>query len=365
MTATPKPLDQRPAELVAAFQTATIAHPILRRVDAAARQAITAPDTKNLVIVYGPTGVGKTTLIRRIKRVLDEEIADELRSDTGRAPVPIVNAVAPESTTFRWKEFYGRTLRTIDHPFAVDQVRATGHRPDADELRGRLEDALRIARPRAVIIDEAQHIGIGASESQLIRQLEIIKSHAVASDTRYVLVGTYNLIRFRNLNGQLSRRSRDVHFPRYRPVPEELLAFQETLGQLVIKLPIDADEMTAAWDEIYERTAGCVGILKDWLTQALALALEDTAKRLLWKHMAQTAMSVAAMSAIAEEIRAGESAIREEETERDRLRSLLGMAAEPAPTRRSPSAGSRRPGHRRPGRDVVGGAAESEVVGVS
>ncbi len=50
-------------ELVTRFQAQTIAHPILRRVDEIARQAITAPDSTNLSIIYGPTGVGKTTLI--------------------------------------------------------------------------------------------------------------------------------------------------------------------------------------------------------------------------------------------------------------------------------------------------------------
>jgi energy-coupling factor transporter ATP-binding protein EcfA2 len=346
------------ADLVAEFRAKTIAHPILRRVDEEARQAITAPDSKNLVIIYGPTGVGKTTLIRRIARLLDEEIEADLRADTGRARVPIMSAVAPEGNSFHWKGQYGRELRAIDHPYAHEQLRALGHRPDADQLRTRTELALNILRPRAFIIDEAHHIGVGASQSQLIKQLEIIKSHASASGTLFVLVGTYSLLNFRNLNGQLSRRSRDIHFPRYRPIPEELLAFRETLIQLGDKLPIPSDDLSDLWDEIYERTAGCVGILKDWLTQGLALALQDPHPRLAWRHLGQTAMGVSAMKAIAEEIQAGEAATDEGDDERGQLRSMLGLPGDSVTTTPSPTVGSgaranSRPGIRRPGRDRV------------
>jgi energy-coupling factor transporter ATP-binding protein EcfA2 len=142
-----------PRELVEAFRARTIAHPILRQVDVEARQAVTALNSKNIVLIYGPTGVGKTTLIRRIKRALDEEIADELRADTTRAMVPIVGAVAPEATTFSWKDFYARTLEALDHPYAQAQVRSAGPRPNSNDLRRRLENTLQATRPRAVIVD--------------------------------------------------------------------------------------------------------------------------------------------------------------------------------------------------------------------
>jgi energy-coupling factor transporter ATP-binding protein EcfA2 len=344
------------------FRTTTIAHPILRKVDIEARQAITAPDSKNLVIIYGPTGVGKSTLVARIKRVLDEEIADELRLDTGRAAVPIINAVAPEAPSFRWGSFYLRELRAIEHPFAAEQVRKAGPRPDADQLRTRLENALQIARPPAVIVDEAHHMGVGASPQQLVKTLEIIKSHAEASGTRYVLVGTYSLLAFRNLNGQLSRRSRDIHFMRYGTSPDELGAFRETVVQLGDTLPIPSPALGERWDQLYERTAGCIGILKDWMTQGLALALDEGSARLEWRHLAQTALSVAAMTSIATEIKEGEAALAETSDSRNHLRSMLGLdRPEPAAVRPYKS-GARKPGQRKPQRDAVGRRSSTSDV---
>jgi len=65
------------------------------------------------------------------------------------------------------------------------------------------------------LIDEAQHLFTLASGRRLEDQLNVLKSLANRSNTVHVLFGTYELFRVRNLSGQLSRRSIDIHFPRY------------------------------------------------------------------------------------------------------------------------------------------------------
>jgi hypothetical protein len=44
----------------------------------------------------------------------------------------------------------------------------------------------------------------------------VVKSMASQTKIVHVLLGTYELLAFRNLSGQLSRRSLDIHFRRYR-----------------------------------------------------------------------------------------------------------------------------------------------------
>ena len=57
-----------------------------------------------------------------------------------------------------------------------------------------------------------------------------MKSIANRTGTVHVLFGTYDLLALRNLNGQLSRRSIDVHLARYRAeVPEERQIFSNIL----------------------------------------------------------------------------------------------------------------------------------------
>src|SRR5207249_6305769 len=77
------------------------------------------------------------------------------------------------------------------------------------------EQALRYRRPPVVFVDEAQHIARIASGRRLSDQLDVIKSIANRTQTVHVLLGTYELLAFRNLSAQLSRRSVDVHFARY------------------------------------------------------------------------------------------------------------------------------------------------------
>jgi hypothetical protein len=63
-----------------------------------------------------------------------------------------------------------------------------------------------------VFVDEAQHLARISSGRRLSDQLDVIKSIANRTQTVHVLFGTYELMAFRNLSAQLSRRSMDLHF---------------------------------------------------------------------------------------------------------------------------------------------------------
>src|SRR4029434_2123935 len=84
------------------------------------------------------------------------------------------------------------------------------------EYHHAVERALAFRRPVAILIDEAQHLARIGSGRRVSDQLDVIKSLANRTKTVHVLIGTYELLAFRNLSAQLSRRSIDIHFPRYR-----------------------------------------------------------------------------------------------------------------------------------------------------
>ena len=71
----------------------------------------------------------------------------------------------------------------------------------------------------------------------------------------HVLFGTYDLLAFRNLSGQLSRRSVDVHFCRYRAgnaVDRKI--FLNVLGSFARQMPLpEPPELVANWEFLYER----------------------------------------------------------------------------------------------------------------
>ena len=64
------------------------------------------------------------------------------------------------------------------------------------------------------LTDEAQRFSKLASSSRQQVQMDALQSMASITNTLHGLFGTYELLEFRNLSGQLSRRSIDIHFPK-------------------------------------------------------------------------------------------------------------------------------------------------------
>jgi len=91
----------------------------------------------------------------------------------------------------------------------------------------------------------------------------------------FVLVGSYDLYDIMSLNGQLARRTHTVHFTRYlKDDAADYKAFKKTAEALVKQMPVTGEVDLQRWlDPLFERSIGCVGIMKDMLQRALTLAL--------------------------------------------------------------------------------------------
>ena len=378
-------LGQPPEARLGYFKSFTIAHPLLKEADAALKQAIQEPAGWSLIFVYGPTGVGKTTLRRRVEKQLKESMMEALHQNPGLVPVVSMEAAAPDSSQFSWKDYYRRALLALDEPL-IDQkltcnVRSSFHnvrdtfgraltdpRAAGLELRLALESALIHRRPAAFFVDEAQHLAKMKSGRKLQDQLDSIKSLASLTNTVHILVGTYELLPFRNLSAQLSRRSIDIHFPRYRAErSEDYTAFRNVVFTLQRHLPLPGEsDLLPHLEYCYERSIGCVGLVKDWLTRGLSLAMNQGANAVSRKILEKTAWSLDQSERMARETVDGESDVSEKEEKRDRLRHLLRLGATssataPAAARVNPPVPHvrRRVGQRKPVRDLVGIAKEA------
>jgi hypothetical protein len=370
----PELLEQSPEARLGYFRSFTIAHPLLREADAALKQAIQEPTGWSLIFVYGPTGVGKTTLRRRVEKHLKEAMMEALRQDPGMLPVVSLEAPAPDSHQFSWKDYYLRALVEMEEPLIDRKLTHTAHtsfrggsgralndpRVPGIELRLALESSLIHRRPKAFFIDEAQHLAKMRSGRKLQDQLDSIKSLASITNTVHVLFGTYELLPFRNLSAQLSRRSIDIHFPRYRAERSgDYTAFRSVVFTLQRHLPLPGEsDLLPHVEYCYERSIGCVGLVKDWLTRALTLAVNQGADAVSFKMLQKTAWPLDQSERMAREAVDGESEMSEREETRDRLRQMLQLGTHSAPaTARTnapvPHAGPR-VGQRRPVRDLVG-----------
>lgn len=360
---------------VAYFRSYTVAHPLLVEAKEKLTAAIWDSEPNSLIFVAGPTGVGKTTLRIRTEQFLTAELRPELEQDRGRVAAVSVEAMAPESGNFSWRDLFKRLLQRLDEPLIeykrdlrteLSPLRALVRpNPTTAQCRYGVEQALHFRRPVAVMIDEAHHLTKMASGRRLLDQLDVIKSLASQTRTVHVLFGTYDLLAFRNLNGQLSRRSVDIHFARYHAeLADERQAFISVVRSFARQLPLPTlPDLVSEWEFLYERSLGCVGVLKQWLARSLSAALRDGEPTLTRRNLESQALSVSQVEKILSEVSEGELRLKVSEDARSRLREKLGLAPREnsrqlvtevkraGPSSRS---ASRRPGERRPMRDMIG-----------
>lgn len=368
-----KLLQQPAAERLAYFENYTVAHPRLKEVYETLMRTIAEPAGASFIFVYGPSGIGKTTLRLRVEQKLTELALPKLESDRGCIPVVGVEAVAPESRNFNWKDYYTRALIALEEPL-IDHKFNYGVRGIyrdifgkinveskvvAPALRRALENALSYRHPDVFFIDEAQHFGKMASGHKLQDQLDCLKSVANMTGILHCLLGTYELLTFRNLSGQLSRRSVDIHFRRYcADSPEDVQAFKSVLLTFQQQMPLaEHPDLVTHWEYFYERTLGCVGILKNWLTRALKDALDREATTITLKDLQKRAWSVAQCQRMFKEIQEGERQLSETETDVQNLRSALGLGATTIAQPEETPNNTRPPGKvgkRNPKRDPIG-----------
>lgn len=364
------------------FKAMTIKHPSLDAAYTDVCGAIHDGAPGSLILVQGSAGVGKTTLLQLIEKLLTEEMLPELERDAERVAVVRLAAVAPEARGFNWKEYFRRLLLALAEPMVdrkISQAHSEGdgakndprHQAVLDaashtssaNLRYATEQALRRRRPCAVLLDDAQHLAITGSGRKLLDQLNTLKSVADLTQTTHVLAGTYELTAFRNLSGQLSRRSVDVELTRYRAADRaERQAFVSALWTFQRHLPLaEMPDLVTDWDYFYEHSIGCVGILKDWLTRSLALALRSGKASLSERELRARALTTAQCAKLLAEATEGERELSDTPHARSELRLGLGLEADgksvsdTPPRVSSPPIRKRRTvGRRRPVRDMVG-----------
>ncbi len=346
----------------------TMAHPRLVEARDELMDAIDGAAPGSLVFVLGPTGVGKTTLRMKVENLLLQQMGPAMATDPGRLPFVSIEVVPPDTGRFRWRDYFSRVLAAMNEPLIDLKTRQAPDTPSsmagAAELGYAVEQALRHRRPPVVFVDEAQHLARIASGRRLSDQLDVIKSIANRTETVHVLLGTYELLAFRNLSAQLSRRSVDLHFQRYRAdSAEDRQVFRSVLLTFQKQLPFTeaATDLMAIWDFLYERSVGCVGILKEWLMRACVRAIKHGAVRLSLEHLERTALSISQCEKVLAESREGETRLNDHEDARLRLRTLLGIAVQSHASGHpeadgTPPSGKRktgRPGQRAPRRDPI------------
>ena len=234
---------------------------------------------------------------------------------------------------------------------------AIGRRSSGSELRRSAARFMKRRGTRVLLLDEAHHMSRVRGTRKLEEHLDEIKSFGSLTRVRQVLFGTEQVKDILRGNAQLARRTKEVLYDSYAyDRPGDLEAFNVILGQLFTHLPLrDLDTFESHLDYFFLHSAGCVGVLKDWLSDALASALVAGRERLLMADLEGTVVSSGRLEEIVEGIRVFREFARPS-VDLSAIRAKLGMpvaAARPKRESLGSSSGGPRPGHRNPHRDPV------------
>ncbi|WP_080423223.1 TniB family NTP-binding protein [Burkholderia ubonensis] len=363
---------------MSAFREHTVRHLKVDEALNALQQVGSPAHSDSIIALVGPTGVGKSLLVNRFIRQVNESYAAEMQTDFSMVPAIVVELPTPIAGDFNWKDAGIRIISAFDEPLIAKKVLsrlqaevdgeliANPSRLVAEELRRAVKSCVRNRKTKIIALDEASNLFRARSASRHSLQLDLVQSLVNDIKIPLILASTYDLLRRENFHGQLMRRTEVVHFGRY--LPEELApgnpygdSFRNTVYTLLNGLPVPWDERLLEHPDYFLMSCiGCVGILKKWLMLALEKAL------ILRKPIDADLLQKAAyenykLLTMLEEARAGERLLADVGAEE--LARRLGFSQVPSPilqTNRVPhkpekgSRGRRKPGTRNPSRDKVG-----------
>jgi hypothetical protein len=340
-------------EKKARFRQATITHRLPEQTHRKIMRAVREPAGFPFVLTYGPTGVGKSkmieTVMKQLYEVLQSPPTPALLRPLKPSPTPVlvIEADQPDRSVFDRGDYYRTVLTLTEEPTYQQHVHLDIHgeaqslkrRPlrgkaaqsnDLPELKAATKEAMPRHGVRVVMIDEAHHMlsgsnGMGGSTLQ--EQLEWLKSLSSTTQILHILVGTYDLLNFGQLNGQIGRRCLPVHFSRYLLQREaDCLEFQSALVSLLEQVPLRCDVETLVgsyWVYFYEGCIGCIGVLKDWLVRAVSAALDEGEARLTLDCLHDHILPTDILRQMALDASEGEQKLEHTESNREHLWRIL------------------------------------------
>ena len=334
-----KTLMNRPAaERLQHFRAYVVKHRRLIEVDEKITAVLKEPAGAGFLFVVGPTGIGKSTIKQVIYRRVIEAAMAEMQSDPGYIPIAGIELIASGKMNYNWHDHWYRALDALHEPLIKNKLAPPRSKIDkptagarlrelAAALRRSFESASRQRRLEFFILDEAQHL-THVSAKLLRYQLETIKSVANLSQALHILFGTYELLLLRNASGQLGRRAVTVHFDRYRATSDaDIVAFAEVVKSLQLQLPVrETPDFLPHLEYCFERSLGCVGLLKEWFERALTAALDKKAKTITVQDLRKHELPPSVLLEISAEFLEGERKLHEHDKSFELLRERLGIS---------------------------------------
>ncbi len=323
------------------------------------KQQIEWPSDKNICLVTGPTGVGKTTLAQKL--------IEHFYNGVQTVNSPTMNAVYFEvpkqsKAKFDWDDFFIRLLRAMDEPFPESKLamakpltsqhgaRLTWLKTKTKDLRRDVETAIKERGVRWIVLDEISHLFKHAAGKHE-QNLDVLKSIANITKCHFICVGTYECLFYVDWSAQLTRRSRLLEFSPYDWTKDQV-SFAQAVSGLLAHLPCELEpDLMRDMEFYYLGSVGCIGLLKTWFEQALKKFLASGKTLFSLEVLAATRPNNREILRLIEEIEEGSRFLNV--PSEDEVRARLGMTKSSNASAAPKKISVRRVGERAPKRDKV------------
>lgn len=363
-------------EALRAYDAKKIMHPRLDDLTGELGNLLHPVTDECVFVMTGPSGVGKSTVVGSFVRAYQKHHLERMLADPNFVPVVSLRLPAPVAGEFNWKDTFIRLLTAFEEPLVgrksagrlhleLDGERITNTtKLVREELRRAVENCVKHRGTLLLIIDEASHLFITKTRDTYLLQFELLKSIANEFNILILLVGAYDLLKIEGFNGQLTRRTRPVHFRRYTVHDLERMdaygkGFVDIVTSLLDAMPIPHEAcLNSRPDYFLMNSLGCTGHLKTWLRRSLQDAYGTGSKMVTAKIVERNRQSNKRLKLMAEENRLGE--LQLEDIDSQEVASLMGFSVVPTLSGPNPPAmpverGRQKPGTRNPSKDPVGG----------
>lgn len=384
-------LKQSDEERLAHFSKKIVAHTHLSHAANLAKDNIEFAPPGAAVAIIGPTTVGTTVLARSLWRYYQSHWPAPQTTGPAASMVHSIGIQAPSSAGRIDERYWKRLLKLlltnggdilIDKKLYVPPTEfqlqhsipaALLGALDIDRLQSATLAMLRARSTNVVLINQAERLFPENDKAGCLRSQQMLRDLAAESQTRFVLVANYRILKSACVGGDLLQRNHIVHLRRYDHLDaEEWSDYNSTLDELLGNIPTIRRLERLSEDgarKFYFNSLGCIGSLKNTLTMGVSHAFR-TKEKVTEELLLQFGQSNVTVAGLAREAIQGERMLTDADTkdvERILDRNWTPDEGETSPAKVAPRASARgsnqgqqnpvvrRIGERRPTRDPVGG----------
>jgi hypothetical protein len=272
----------------------------------------------NIIFLIGATHVGKTTLAKRLVKILIDRIHTENGMEPSVVPFIFIPAPANGAKSLSWVAIYESILRCSNEVLVEkkqvniieDGIMSVKPRryKNLPALRDALDSMLRHRKVLVLAIDEAYHL-LRFGDSPAV--MDTLKSIADNTGVKLLLIGSYDLFALASSYGQVISRSEILHFERYNhDNKNDVIEYFNILKKVESHWPCECvPTFSTISKELMEASIGCVGLLKKILLRALEMQLKNNGQ---WDpiFLTKVAKSEGQLKVLREEITKGEKTIK-------------------------------------------------------